>query len=252
MSDLFKGARLKIERADHHIGDLETQFAAFVDANPYTLAVGSNPETGQPAIRIKFRQDIPPEWALVIGDAIHNLRSSLDHMTWALVDHDGGVQDRYLKFPTGDNRINFEASCKGIKTPSQSIKDVFIALEAFEGGKGNALYALHALDNVEKHAILMPVVRAAKINKLTIFSADNVPIVTMENCTFIGGAGPFSNIANIGPGCHVELDNDTKATPDIFLGKMNPVMENLRVIPLLRKLRSETAEAIDSIARQIT
>src|SRR5579872_3824589 len=153
MTDLFKGAQLKIERADHHITDLVTQFTAFVDANPYTLAIGSNPETGQPAVLIKFRKDIPTTWALIIGDAIHCLRTALDHMTWALVGKDGGTQDRYLSFPTGDNRINFEATCKGIKTPSQSVKDAFAALEVFPEGKGNSLYALSQLDNAEKHSI---------------------------------------------------------------------------------------------------
>ncbi len=252
MSDLFKGARLKIDRADHHIRDLERQFSAFVNTNPYTLAVGSNPETGEPAVLIKFRQDIPAMWALIIGDAIHNLRSSLDHMTWEIIGRDSGVQDRYLKFPTGDNRVNFEASCKGIKTPSQSIKDIFIAMEAFEGGKGNALYALNALDNVEKHAILMPVVRAARINKITVFSPQNTPLVTMQDCTFVGGLGPFATISNIGKGCHVELDNDAKAVPEIFLGKMAANQDaNIPLIELLRKLHTETIKAIDFVAGKI-
>ena len=109
---MFGSARLKLERAEYHISDIERQFAAFVRGKPHRFRIQSDPNTGVLAIRVRFVKEPPATLALIIGDAIHNMRIALDHAIWELVGLDGGTQDRYLKFPTGDNRIDFEASCE--------------------------------------------------------------------------------------------------------------------------------------------
>src|ERR1700675_2981415 len=154
---MFDGARLKIKRANHHIADLETQFTAFTAENLPHLSIQTNPERGQPYVLVSYGKEPPcADLALIIGDAIHNLRTSLDHLTWELVGKGG--QNRHLCLPTGDKRVNFEASCQGIVTPSQAVKDIFKSLEIFPGGKGDAIYRLNRLDNADKHTILTPVI----------------------------------------------------------------------------------------------
>jgi len=249
---MFEGARLKVERADHHIRDLQTQFAAFVDSNPYTLAVGNDAESGKTILRLNFRKPILPQWALMIGDAIHNLHTALDHMTWELIGRDGGTQDRHIKFPTGDSQASFEGLCNGMKTPSQSVKDMLKALEVFPEGKGNTLHALHHLDIADKHAILMPVVRAAKVSKFVIFNGDGTPNATWTNTTFVvGGDGASMNITGVPPGGYIELDNDTKVTPDIVLGKISPSGGYLPIFSTLREFRRKVSNTIDAIEQQI-
>jgi hypothetical protein len=248
---MFESANLKVKRANHHIDDLERQFAAFIEHNPHTLSIQTNPDNGRLAIRIRFRKEPDTDLALIIGDAVHNLRSALDHMTWELIGIDKGTQDHYLKLPTGDNRISFEASCNGIKTPSQTVRDMLKALEIFPSGKGDILYALHLLDNSEKHTVLIPVIRASKLSKMTILRPDGIAAITMTDCTFIGGSGPFANIANIPHGHSVELDQNSKATPDIFFRKVEGAPSE-RVIPAFRKFRHATADAIKIITDAIT
>jgi hypothetical protein len=153
---MFNGARLKIGRANQHIADLETAFHTFVKDNPHTIRSSGDPKTGRTIVRVHFDQPIPDTLALIIGDAIHNLRAALDHATWELIGLDGGTQDRYLKFPTGDNRINYEASCKGLKTPREDTKKFFIALAVYKGGAGNILYTLNLLDNADKPTVSAP------------------------------------------------------------------------------------------------
>jgi hypothetical protein len=99
---MFESARLKLQRADYHISDLERQFAAFVAEKPHRFQ--SNPNTGSLGIRVRFIKEIPTAFALVIGDAIHNLPASLDDAILELIGIDHGTQDRHLKFPTGDTR----------------------------------------------------------------------------------------------------------------------------------------------------
>lgn len=249
---MFESAKLKVEWADHHISDLATQFQAFVESNPYSVAVGHNPETRRTAIRLIFKKPIPKSFALTIGDAIHNLRCALDHMTWQLVGRDGGTQNRYLKLPAGQNRIDFEAACKGIITPSQAIIDLLKSLEVFPSGKGDVLYKLHLLDNADKHTVLAPVIRAAQVSKLAIFDGKGVPSFTRLDCIFAGDNGElFADVLDIPEGGHVEIDNDTKATPFIFLGNVQGVPTG-PVFESLSQFRHATAYTLDIVAKAIS
>src|SRR5262249_26153041 len=118
---MFKSARLKVQRGNHHISDIERLFTDFVTTNPHKLIDETDPNDGSVTVRIEFDKEAPVDialakLALAIGDAIHNLRAALDHMTWELVGMHGGTQDHRLQFPSGRDRNEFEAHCKRIKT----------------------------------------------------------------------------------------------------------------------------------------
>jgi hypothetical protein len=207
---MFASARLKIERANYHISDLERQFAAFVAEKPHRFSVQTHPNTGQLTIRVRFGKEVPTTYALIIGDAIHNLRASLDHAVWDIVGFDHGAQNRYLNFPTSNNGINFEASCNGIQTPSQWVKDAIKSTEAFIEGRGMDFYQLNALDNADKHSVITPVLRATSHPKLSIVRPDGVIAVRMEGNVLVGGTDEFANIATVPSGFSIELDDDAE------------------------------------------
>ncbi len=246
VSDMFQSAKLKLNRADHHILDLETQFTEFTNSDPYALAVSN--DGGETILRLNFRKTIPKQWALIIGDAVHNMRTALDHMTWDLVGRDGGTQDRHVKFPTGDSRTSFRATCNGIKTPSQSVKDLLKTTEAFPGGKGDTLYSLHQLDIADKHITLTPVVQSAKVSKYVIYNADGSPKSRWIDTTFIvhGDTGHM-NISGVPPGGYVEFENNAKVTPTIVLDKANPKGAYFNVLSMLREFFLKTRKTIDQI-----
>ena len=181
---MFESAKLKIKRANQHIGALEAEFAAYVATKPHRFSIYHDPKTGQPIVRIRFASAPPQNLSLVIGDAIHNTRAALDHLTWEVVGLDNGTQDRHLSLVTGDNRVNYETACKGIKTPSDWVKDLFISLEIFPGGQGDGLYTLNALDNADKHTVITPVVRATSHPPFTILNPDGTPGIRMEGNVF--------------------------------------------------------------------
>ena len=87
---------IKIDRADAHIDALDHSVEAWRSENPYTFREEYEPhepvdpfievEEGwvRTSLRLRVPDAYPTEWSAFIGDAIHNLRSSLDHMAFAL------------------------------------------------------------------------------------------------------------------------------------------------------------------------
>src|SRR5260370_18807076 len=104
MIDRFAAARLKIERANKHIADLDRIVSALPDA--YVSTIEPNEKLGQ---TVKYT---PPdvtrmaaEMAVIIYDAIHNLRTAIDYAyVGAIQKHVPYTLDSYTKFPTGETR----------------------------------------------------------------------------------------------------------------------------------------------------
>jgi len=214
---MFESASLKIDRAKHHVFDIERQFNAFVDANPHTFTSKTDPQTGQMLFSVRFKTALPQEdFGLMLGDAIHNLRTALDHLVWELIGLDGGTQDRYTKLPVGQDLTSYKASCNGAKTPRADTKQFLTGLEICGDGKRARLYGLHLLDNADKHTVITPMATVASVNKLRVMNPDGGLAVEMTNCGGSVGPDGYVNFLSIGPGMSIELDHDAKAIPDIF------------------------------------
>ena len=81
MSEPFKASFLKIERAQHHLQELEGVIADYLAANPvrWTSEIEAHPETKSAIVRMSFNHDaMPSVTSAILGDFFHNLRSSLD------------------------------------------------------------------------------------------------------------------------------------------------------------------------------
>src|SRR5262249_1514248 len=122
---MFESAHLKLDRAKHHIRDLEAVFASSVRDHPDMISIEHDAATGivtAGIVDLNFQTTLP----LIIGDAIHNLRVSLDHAMWELIGLDGGTQDRRTAFPARRGRQAYEAACMGrdgtVKTPRDDTK----------------------------------------------------------------------------------------------------------------------------------
>jgi hypothetical protein len=216
---MFDSAKQKIDRAEYHIADLQRQFVAFIAEKPHRFVVKTDAQTGQPSVHVRYVKPVPPSFALVIGDAIHNLRCALDHMTWEAVGLNG-TQNKHLKFPTGQDRVSFKSSCYGIVTPDQWVKDSICALEAFPGGKGDYLYEINALDNADKHTGIRPTVRASGLPPYTVTKPDGT-VVHVEGDVFIGEFDHFPG-HSWPSGSSIELDQDAECPPSIFIRKTRP------------------------------
>lgn len=229
---MFDGALLKIVRAEKHIADLERAFNLFIQTHRQRLSVTNDRNTGELLFEVIFDCGIPSEFALISGDAIHNLRAALDHATWELIGIDGGTQDRHLAFPAGKTMAEYETACNRIATPRDDTKKFLLSLAAYPGGKGEKLYGLRALANLDKHQILTPIIGATRIGRLEIIGPDGQTMATMTDCSFSVEEDGRARVVGSGPGCTIKFGDNAKITFAIFLGnvdffKTEPVIETL-------------------------
>jgi hypothetical protein len=149
----------KLERAEEHIFKLKEFWNGFVvDAYPLLSQA-----TADGSYRMYYLGDvkpIPADVPLIMGDVIHNLRSSLDHLAYRLVcvgtDSAGPFERVY--FPIGERPKEFKARIRAIKKclKPPAVK-ALSAIEAYEGGNGDILWQLHQLDIIDKHRLLLTV-----------------------------------------------------------------------------------------------
>ncbi len=159
----LRGVRVKIDRAKKHFADLQAAVTAFESRKPYSFTMEIDSQTGYEIYRYRQSEPIPVEWGAIIGDCIHNLRSSLDLLANELVISNGGKPTRYTNFPVGSDLANFESIVESalLGANADAIKLVR-ELKPYDGGD-TALYSLHQLDIRDKHRLIVPVAAAHSV-----------------------------------------------------------------------------------------
>jgi len=145
--------RIKIERAKEHLRNLENIALACRGKTLHIVLPQDNSKAGD--IIPKRREDVPVysfEMLAVAGDAIHSLRSALDHLAYQLaIIGSGKPPSRRVEFPIAKDRDTYEAEkarkVEGIRPEAIEAID---ALKPYKGGN-DTLWRIHQLDNIDKH-----------------------------------------------------------------------------------------------------
>jgi hypothetical protein len=167
MSPLLTGTWAKIKRAKKHIADLDTVIKSFDNSKPHRIDTKDDPQTGQKVFYLAETAEIPIDVALIAGDALHNMRSALDHLTMQL--HLAGkfrptIDVDKIEFPFWKDSAKYKAGFDGvIKGSVKGVKDAIDALKPYPGGNDD-LWAIYHLDIIDKHRLLLA---AACRNPLT-------------------------------------------------------------------------------------
>jgi hypothetical protein len=155
---MFEHAELKIERAEKHIVELQTDIRKYIEKNPHTVSVKFDPNVRCDVLSLFGPQKpVPEKLALPIGDAIHNLHTALDFMWYEFVCTFTDP-DEFVKLPFRDTRDGVKGAINGRKPPqsSQSVVDYILdVIQPYEGGN-NLMIHLHNLDITDKHGYLIP------------------------------------------------------------------------------------------------
>ena len=151
--------RLKIERANKHIRELQAAILAFNATNPHEISAKRDSQMRKLIYYILRAEPVPVEIAMISGDILHNLRSALDHLAYQLfMVGTGGVGDpRHVYFPIFDDAAKYKTGAGGkVKGMRQDAVDAIDAIKPYKGGN-DTLWRLHKLDNIDKHRLLITV-----------------------------------------------------------------------------------------------
>lgn len=170
MSVRFDSARLKVTRAERHIGELRALIIDFAGQKPCTLMIQRNEDRKSNSLVASAAKGLPEEVAMAIGDVIHNLRTSLDHMAFQIV----GDSRSKVQFP-----MNKTASGLVSTPPFNMLTKAFPAMKPLLLNKlrpyedGNyPLWALDQMDIIDKHKLLLPAYSVSSITGLDCVTED--------------------------------------------------------------------------------
>ena len=157
---MFESSRLKIDRAKHHIHELSALILRFQTENAHEIVIEADPEPGYKVHKFRLtKPDLLPGFAVVIGDAINNMRAALDHAVYAcaLANGHSAPKFRTCSFPFGDNKATFDNAVNGCTAVPKHIQALLRKFEAYENGDIHLWY-LNKMCNRDKHALITPVI----------------------------------------------------------------------------------------------
>ena len=82
--EALAGCWAKIDRAAQHQTAFEAASAVWLETKPYEIRTNFEARTDEYITRLGKAPVVPLELSATIGDAIHNLRSALDHFVYRL------------------------------------------------------------------------------------------------------------------------------------------------------------------------
>jgi hypothetical protein len=247
---LFRSAQLKIDRANHHISDVDARINIFLEANPCALRPQYNPKTAFTEYMVEDVTEVDPSISLVIGDAVHNLRAALDHLVVALVKDAGSSLTKSTYFPISDSLGKYTTTApgqvKGISVPDEKRID---SLQPYLGGD-DRFWWLHRMDITDKHNLILTQTQCVGGINYAVSDADALGSLgfpdflgpnpsTEKKPVMIPWSGPLlvpkkGEILFHFPG-NTEKDKDMKPSFDIAFGDAEVFKDKL-VIPTLREL----------------
>jgi hypothetical protein len=160
---------LKLDRTNEHIEAVERCVEDWLRTDAYTIVREINPETGDTVRRAKIKRPPPPELSLLIGDAIHNLRSALDHAVYFLAERNLGTLtpeiEHALMFPIVGNENSKGAPADGATIIDDLMERTLIGVpgpardfikreQPYHWGDGYGfhwLWSVYNLDRIDKH-----------------------------------------------------------------------------------------------------
>jgi hypothetical protein len=162
----LEGVNAKLARAEKHLQALDSELAAYAEKNPYSFRGEVQTETSRWVARVEVREPIPIELSITVGDIVHNLRSALDHIAFALVPK---ANRRRTMFPIYDDPEEFLCAVRvpakrkrgplGGLSPDSPAFALIESAQPYAGGNPpdshHPLRILAALNNEDKHRTIL-------------------------------------------------------------------------------------------------
>jgi hypothetical protein len=239
----FEGSRLKVERANEHISHVDSLLQGFINSDFYDLAVEKHAKSGKNFLRFTIKSALPAQrYALIIGDALHNLRSALDLAYYEAVGLCGGTPTKWTRFPIRDTRDELISRLQSAVEKKQISTIVYFlvsdVVKSYQAGNP-ALWMLDDLNIMDKHQLLVPVLKLMMIGNVRFEDEQQRPI-TGQFMFADSMATPIEG----SEGLNLTVKDKGHATAHILLGP-NILKQINEVVPTLRGIAEEVTKTIE-------
>lgn len=163
MLHALDGIKEKLTRANENIAALGVEIDAFLKERPEGGFSSDKHQAANEFVRFHAHREIPQRFAVIAGEIVHHLRSSLDHVAWLLSeDAYRQAKETAIAFPIFTKRPtrkdDYERKVKGITSAValkliESVQPYHVANPIDE-----PLAIVNELDRIDKHHNLVLVV----------------------------------------------------------------------------------------------
>lgn len=164
----FKSPLSKIKRANTHIAEIHSLLVNFTNTYLYELNIENDAECGANYLCFDINTSSFPydDAAAAIGDVVHNLRSSLDHLYYQIILRCGGKPTRWSHFPICDSQDQLVARLKSALKQNEitnPVADLILgSIRPYQKGNRH-IWDIHDLNVRDKHEMLTPVIKLTGI-----------------------------------------------------------------------------------------
>jgi hypothetical protein len=173
MGKSLDGVRAKIARTDNHIREIDGHLRPLAQEATAAIRPVDTFHDGMPrrVYRIGHVPAVSADCAALVGDALYNLRSALDHLAAQLAFREGVTpetlsDDAY--FPIRSKRLDSNGRKISYDIPGVNDKEVkakLLEVQPFENEEryghalwNQALWLINKLGNIDKHRLLLVMV----------------------------------------------------------------------------------------------
>jgi hypothetical protein len=237
-------AYVKLDRARDHIADIESQIVSFLATDFYRMRLEADQGAGR--MKIVFDSLHQPDKRInaLIGDAVGNIRSTLDYLTVAFTYPLTGKADG-IGFPFANDANGFAGEVRAGRCfgpCDAAVQDFFITeVQAYKRGNGHTFWVLNKLRNIDKHRLLVATVSIASV--IASFRDRNQN--TYRDMRFGVTAGQSGTLIDAPIG-HIEFTDQPRPAFEVRLQEAG-VIEDVPVLKFLYEGAATTKRLLDVV-----
>lgn len=153
----LEGCRSKIERANEHIKNLEIETAEYLQTNKCSFPQHYDSASDELVLSFANVPVLPLRFSIIVGEAIYQLRSSLDHLVWDLCQFNNGTPASNSGFPIFKSLDGYKSRGEPmIQGVAASAKARIHSLQPLHrpAPTEDALWILREMNNTDKHKLI--------------------------------------------------------------------------------------------------
>jgi hypothetical protein len=261
--EVIGGARLKFVAMADHMDRLDQAVEGWLEDKAETAVAIIEGEANSQRTEYFFTvEDViaypSEEWGIILGDAVHCLRSALDQLAWGICDPD--KRSNRTQFPICLSEKEWIVDAPAMYWgASDGFVKFFDRLQPYHRGDMNAaqehpLAILRSLSNLDKHRTIPAIALVSDHTEATVVSTEG--IAKWSALRFSEGT-PYEKSAVIArakivpdeSGLEPKMDVHVEIAPDIGFGVIGPAptITHKPVYGVLKDVAEYTARILDSL-----